>query len=49
MRTVMQRKLPADEAHLLSKVGSGTGGIEDQLVADGATEQLIDGLLPQPA
>ena len=48
MRAMMQGKLAADEAHLLRQIGTGAGGVEDQLVADRTAEQVVDRLLPQP-
>ena len=41
--------LAADEAHLLRQVGPGAGGVEGELVANRAAEQVVDRLLPHPA
>ena len=46
---MVQRHLPADEAHLLGQIGPRAGGVEGELVADRAAQQVVDRLLPQPA
>ena len=49
VRTVVQGHLAADETHLLRQIGPGAGGVEGELVADRAAEQVVDRLLPDSA
>ncbi len=44
-----ERQLATDEAELFGEIGAWTSGVELDLVADGAADQLVDRFAPEPA
>src|SRR4029079_19097243 len=49
VRRMVQWHLSCDEAHLLGQIVPRGAGVEGELVAGRATQQVVHGLLPEPA